>query len=354
MSVAAVVIGRNEGERLRRCLEALSGIVSSVIYVDSGSTDGSVALAKANLVEVVELDMSTPFSAARARNAGFAILQSLSAEVDYVQFVDGDCEIKPTWPECALAYLAGHSDVAMVAGRLKERFPEESVYNRLGDLEWNFAGPGQVDAVGGIFMIRKAAFEAVGGFDETVMAGEEPELCQRLIRQSWKLVRLDCDMAWHDLSMTSFGQWWRRQVRNGYGGLDVARRFGLAPFRRNNLRAQFWSVWPAFIGLAAGLAGALSNYSNALLAALVVTSLWPAQAARIALRTWRGGQTVSLALAYGFFTMLSFWPQMIGQLRYLFDQVMGRVPIMIEYKNATTRKPQNGGVWNRQGTRNEP
>lgn len=71
-TVAAVAIGRNEGARLVACLESMVGRVDPIIYVDSGSTDNSVAEARARGAEVVELDMSIPFTAARARNAGAA------------------------------------------------------------------------------------------------------------------------------------------------------------------------------------------------------------------------------------------------------------------------------------------
>lgn len=334
MSTGVVVIGRNEGERLKRCLQSVVGAVGLVVYVDSGSTDGSTETAHALGATVVELDMSIPFSAARARNEGFKRLIQMAPESAYVQFVDSDCEIVPGWFAAASAALLVKPDMAIVAGKLSERFPEASIYNRLGELEWNFSGAGEVAAVGGIFMIRRQAFENAGGFDATVTAGEEPELCQRLRHEGWRVLRLDVDMAWHDLGMTRFGQWWRRQVRSGYGGLDVAQRFGLVDFKRNIWRARFWSFWPALIFLSGGLAAWIAGGLSGLLAALLVFLLWPAQFARIALNTWRDGQPMHISFGYAFFTMLSFWPQMLGQLRYLMDKLQSRAPRLIEYKAA--------------------
>src|SRR5687768_17706012 len=96
--VGVIAIGRNEGERLRRCLASVVGKgCAAVVYVDSNSSDGSVAMARGMGVEVVELDMSLPFSAARARNAGFERLVQAAPHVEFVQFVDGDCEVQPTW-----------------------------------------------------------------------------------------------------------------------------------------------------------------------------------------------------------------------------------------------------------------
>jgi len=344
VNVGVVVIGRNEGERLKRCLQSVIGVAGPVVYVDSGSTDGSTESARALGATVVDLNLSIPFSAARARNEGFNHLLRISPELTYVQFVDGDCEIMPGWLSAASTALLDKPDFVIVAGKLSERFPEASIYNRLGELEWNFSGIGEVAAVGGIFMIRRQAFEDVGGFDVTVSAGEEPELCQRLRHEGWRVLRLDDDMAWHDLGMTRFGQWWWRQVRSGYGGLDVAQRFGLADFKRNIWRARFWSFWPALIFLFGGFADWMAGGMSGLIAALLVFLLWPAQFARIALNTWRGGQPMRISLAYAFFTMLSFWPQMLGQLRYLMDRLQSRAPRLIEYKTAVQPSRQAGIV----------
>lgn len=331
--VGVVVIGRNEGERLRRCLTSVLGQARQVVYVDSGSSDGSVELARSLGASVVDLDLSIPFTAARARNAGFERLRERAPDLDLVQFVDGDCEMISGWIDAAANVLAERAEVVAVTGRLNERHPDKSIYNRLGELEWNAARPGEITALGGIFMIRRAAFQQLGGFDPSVAAGEEQELCQRLMRQGWRLWRLDRDMAWHDLDMHRFGQWWRRQSRGGYGGLEVTLRFGIDRYRANILRARFWSLWPLLVPLS-GLAGVgLAGPGAGAAAALLTLVLWPAQMLRIAVRTRRQGQPWPLALAYGGFTMLSFWPQMQGQLRYLRDRRQGRGVRLIEYKS---------------------
>ena len=134
--VGAVAIGRNEGERLRRCLSSLSA-VSRIVYVDSGSTDGSAQWAGANGADVIELDMTLPFTAARARNRGFERLQIIAPQVQYVQFVDGDCEVVGSWIPEAVAFLNSHANVGAVCGRRRERYPEKSIYNWLCDQEWD-------------------------------------------------------------------------------------------------------------------------------------------------------------------------------------------------------------------------
>ncbi len=188
--VGAVAIGRNEGERLVRCLRSLRGRVGALVYVDSGSTDGSVERARDLGATVVDLDTSIPFTAARARNEGFDRLQQLLPELAFVQFVDGDCEVVPEWLPTALAHLRDHPEVGVVAGRRRERNPEASVYNRLADMEWD-TPIGPATEIGGDALFRVRAFVDAGRYDPTLIAGEDPELCLRVRRAGWEVIRLD-------------------------------------------------------------------------------------------------------------------------------------------------------------------
>ena len=118
--VGVVAIGRNEGERLQRCLRSIPKGVVRVVYVDSGSTDDSVGFAHGIGAEVVALDMSIPFTAARSRNAGFARLNQLHPQLELVQFVDGDCSLAEGWLATAIAALDARPEVVAVAGRRRE------------------------------------------------------------------------------------------------------------------------------------------------------------------------------------------------------------------------------------------
>jgi GT2 family glycosyltransferase len=341
--IGVIAIGRNEGERLRRCLDALSGVGATIVYVDSDSTDDSIAMARARGVEVVELDMSAPFSAARARNAGFDRLSQIDPEVRLVQFLDGDCEVADGWLERARAAMEDRPRAAVVFGRRCERFPERSIYNRLADLEWNVpdaqpTGDGTALACGGDAMIRAEAFRAAGGYNPSVPAGEEPELCQRLRGAGWSVVRLDADMTWHDSAMFRFRQWAKRQVRTGYGGLDFATRFGRGgehPFRRQIRSARSWSLGWTLALIAAGLlASALGGPVAGGAAAGLLALSMPAQMVRIAARNRSRAGGPRAALAYGVLTLVGKWFQMFGQLLYLRDRLVGRHARLIEYKFA--------------------
>ena len=202
MKFGAVAIGRNEGARLARCLESLS-TAAALVYVDSGSTDGSAQLALDHGADVIELDMTIPFTAARARNAGFKRIREIAPDLLYVQFIDGDSELIGGWAERALSFMEMHADVGAACGRLHERHPERSIYNWLCEREWE-RPVGEVRACGGIALMRVKALEAVGGFREDLIAGEEPELCVRLRAKGWRIWRLDTDMALHDAAMNRF------------------------------------------------------------------------------------------------------------------------------------------------------
>ena len=311
-TIDAVVIGRNEGARLITCLQSLQGRVRRLVYVDSGSSDGSVAAAQALGAEVVALDMRLGFTAARARNAGLAVLDA----PEFVQFVDGDCEVQPGWLEAALAGFAAHPAAVVICGRRRERFPEASVYNRLADLEWD-TPLGRARACGGDALMRFAVVQAQGGYDPSLIAGEEPELCLRLQRAGGEVWRIAAEMTLHDAGLLRFGQWWRRMVRTGYAFAEGAARFGGGPERHWVVEARRAALWGIVLPLAVVFAG-LAHPLGWLLALI-----YPVQVLRLARR---GG------LAWGFFTVIGRFAEAQGLCSYWSNRLRGRRRGLIEYK----------------------
>ena len=313
--VAAVLIGRNEGARLQAALASIPAGVAPVVYVDSGSTDGSVAAAGAAGARVVRLNIAQPFTAARARNEGFAALQADTT--DYVQFIDGDCTLDPDWIATATAFLDANPVAAVACGRRRERFPEVSVYNRLCDAEWNTA-IGPAGACGGDALMRASAFAAVGGFNGTLIAGEEPELCVRLRAAGWEIWRLDAEMTLHDAAMTRFGQWWKRTRRSGHAFAEGAALHGRPPERhciRETRSALAWGLGlPAAVVLGTVL---LSPW------ALLLSLAWPAQFLRLAPR---------LGPTRAAFLMLGKTPEALGVVEYGWGRITGKRRGLIEYK----------------------
>ena len=283
-TVGAVIIGRNEGERLVRCLASLGRDVERAVYVDSGSTDDSVSAARKLGVGVEELDATSPFTAARARNAGLARLTE-GGPLDYVQFIDGDCELQPEWIGTARAFLDAHPDVAVVCGRRRERYPDATIWNRLIDIEWD-SPVGKARNCGGDSMIRAAPLIGAGGFREDFIAGEEPELCYRLRQAGWEVHRIDAEMTLHDAAMTRFSQWWKRSKRAGHTYAEGAALYGRGPERYNVARERRSLLWGAGVPLAAGLGAFLTPW------ALAVLLAWPAQVVRLKLKGERWDRAV--------------------------------------------------------------
>ncbi|MEM7271273.1 MAG: glycosyltransferase [Pseudomonadota bacterium] len=309
--VAAVVIGRNEGARLVRCLASLSD-VERVVYVDSGSTDGSTDAAKAAGAEVVTLDVSTSFTAARARNAGAALTKE-----PFIQFVDGDCEVQPGWIEAARQFLEEEPKAAVACGRRRETAPDASIYNALADDEWD-TPVGEAGACGGDALIRAEALREAGGYRDDLIAGEEPELCLRIRRLGWSVWRLDHEMTRHDAAMTRFSQWWRRSRRAGHAFAEGAFLHGAGRERhyvKETARALGWAALPIPAAIAFWPFGA---------ALLLV---YPAQIARLALK--RGG---SFGWAWGFFTVVGKFAEAQGVAQFALSRLTRRRSRLIEYK----------------------
>jgi GT2 family glycosyltransferase len=325
--VGIVVIGRNEGERLRRCLQSVRGQSRSIVYVDSGSADGSVELARALAVGVVELDRSIPFTAARARNAGVDLLMCRSPSTALVFFVDGDCEIRKGWIAAARDAFASNARLGAVAGRLRERFPEASIYNRLCDMEWD-ANPGEAKSCGGIAVVRASAFHEVGGFNPRLIAGEEPELCVRLRRSGWKIARLDVEMALHDAAMTRFSQWWKRSVRAGHAYAE-----GMALYGRTSERLwvrEAASGWLFALVVPALIVGGFLSIGAWGLALVAVYPLLLVKIAAGRRRTrhdpWRW------AFLYAGACIIAKPAEIVGQARYWLRRLLRREPKILEHK----------------------
>lgn len=219
--VSVVVIGRNEGARLARSLSSVEqthwGTVEyECIYIDSGSTDQSVALATGTGVQVRVLEDPAP-CAAKARNLGLRCAQG-----EFVMFLDGDSELHPDFILRALATMDDPQCCA-VSGLLRERDPDQSIFTAVMDLDW-IQKPGPQLFFGGNVLTRRACLNAVGGFDPLLTGGEEPELSARLRAKGWRIELIDAPMARHDLAITSFGAYWKRAYRSGIVYAEIAHR----------------------------------------------------------------------------------------------------------------------------------
>ncbi len=326
--IGVVAIGRNEGERLRRCLSSIPHGTATAIYVDSGSTDDSVALASSLGVNTVQLDMSIPFTAARARNEGAKRLIELHPGIDFIQFVDGDCVLASAWLDAALSAFGRNPTLAVVCGRRRETAPEASVYNRLCDMEWN-TPIGDTKACGGDALMRAQVFFQVSGFNETLIAGEEPELCLRIRAKGWGVRRIDHEMTAHDANMMRFRQWWQRNLRAGHA---YAEGYSLSAGQNeraweHDIRSTF--IW-AFVVPAMALAFSVPTYGISLLLLGGYVSLYR----RITRHRVERRDAREHAELYARYCVLAKFPQLLGIFRYYGNRILGRKSELIEYKGS--------------------
>ena len=329
--VGVIAIGRNEGERLRRCFDSMPAELAAVVYVDSGSTDGSIELALGRGYDVVDLDLTRPFTAARARNAGFGRLRERYPEVEYVQFVDGDCALADGWLASATALLDAEPSVAAVWGRRRELHPERSVYNRVCDVEWGQEPPGDTQVFGGDVLVRVAAVQALGGYDPRIIAGEDPEFAYRLHRSGHRIVRLDAEMTQHDAAIMHFAQWWTRTKRSGYAYAQVSALHGAQAERfwvKDTRRALFWGMLvPALVP---ALALPTLGLSSLLLGA------YPLRALRIARHAHARGVSRADARYWALHCVGASVPQAVGIVSFHVERLRGKDPTIIEYKSPST------------------
>jgi glycosyltransferase involved in cell wall biosynthesis len=328
--LSVVIIGRNEGERLMHCIDSVLAMRvaggSEIIYVDSGSRDGSPDRARSRGLRVISVAAEHP-TAARGRNAGWHACAGA-----FVLFLDGDTIVAPEFVERALPEF-GNPRVAVVWGERREIRPESSVYNRILDLDWIHA-PGFTEFCSGDALVRRVALEEVGGYDDELIAGEEADMCRRMRARGLLSLHLAIPMTGHDLAITKWSQYWSRARRSGYAYLEVSERFrgsGMPVWerevRQNRLRAGILLTVPL-------LGAALSLLLRSSSTMLAVPLFYAALILRTALKCrWKGG-SLATRLLYGLHSHAQQIPILIGQLTYCRDRRTGRKRALIEYKEA--------------------
>ena len=330
MNTAAgiVAIGRNEGQRLRACLDSLAPTGLPVVYVDSASTDNSVEIARSQGAEVVALDMDTPFTAARARNSGYQRLLQLHPQIQYVQFIDGDCQLAPGWIEAALKQFSADPTTAAVIGHLHEKNENLTPYNKLCALEWRSPVGRITDygGFGGISIIRRDVLDSLNGFNPEVIAGEDSELGVRMKLAGFEVDKIDHHMATHDAEMTRFIQWWKRAVRAGHAIGHRAFLNGRTAAKdsvRERKSTWFWgAIIPAII-----LIGLVPTKGLSLL----LLSGYGLLGYRIYKFRRSVGDSPAEALLYSRYNLLAKFANFIGLLKFQLNRWRGKYEI-IEYK----------------------
>ena len=189
---------------------------------------------------------------------------------------------------------------------------------------------GEVKACGGDAMILMEAFRRVGGYNPSIIAAEDDELCLRIRGEGWKVLRIDAEMTLHDMAMTRFTQWWRRAVRCGHAYAEGSARYGRTPERHfvRQMRSTIVlgavaarcspSVWPGRPGVQASPCWRLPDPVLADRTLLPLVRGWPAADARL----------------YAAFCVMAKFPQVIGIVKYWSRRIRGEPAQIIEYRGA--------------------
>lgn len=173
LAISAVIPALNEAARLPACLAALGAIpeVVECIVVDADSDDDSAAIARAAGARVL--------AAPRRLRAAQLNQGAAAAASGVLVFVHADTLLAPV---AGARIAASLRDRAVVGGAFRRRFvpasPLLALSSRLGDLRARFSGISFGDQAQ---FVRRAAFEAVGGF-AAVPRAEDMDLARRLRR----------------------------------------------------------------------------------------------------------------------------------------------------------------------------
>lgn len=325
--LGVVVIGRNEGQRLVSCLDSIKVQCNNIVYVDSGSHDNSIVNAEAIGAKTVKLNENIPFTAARARNKGVEVLLASNPELEFIAFVDGDCDVHKNWFKSAVDYLDSNELVAVVCGRRQEKFPGRSIYNLLCDIEWNTA-VGFTSECGGDSVMRVSALRKVGWFDPTQIAGEEPELCFRLRSLGWKIYRLDEPMTLHDANIIRFSQWFNRSKRAGFAFAINTAKHGLNREHfclKETLRVWFWGFLFPLMVICSSI---FLNISSSVLFVIYVFQFYRIRSYKLKTTAY-SKRDLSF---YSFFTQIGKFAELTGQIQFIGKKILSREQRIIEYK----------------------
>jgi glycosyltransferase involved in cell wall biosynthesis len=327
--VSVVVIGRNEGQRLAACLQSVKEINNpggeiELIYVDSNSHDESPELAENLGAKVLRVKPLRP-CAAFGRNAGWH-----AATAPTILFLDGDTLLHPEFLQTALKAMADPS-VAVVWGHRRETHPEHSLYNRVLDLDWIYP-PGISDFCGGDALMRRDVLEQVGGFSEDLIAGEEPELCQRIRTTGKVILHIDQPMTRHDLAMTRFHAYWKRALRAGHAYAEVSQRMKTTAFPLWVRECQRNAIHATVLILLLLGAIALSIINSSIIPCLGLVLAYTFLILRSAYKArWKGAEPLTLLL-YGLHSHFQQIPIACGQLSYWYHRFRNQQQKLIEYK----------------------
>ena len=168
--ISVIVIGKNEGERLEACLtsaqRALRMLSYELIYVDSHSTDDSLAIARAHGARCF-LPEETDTTAGLGRYIG-----TQAAHGEYLLFLDGDMQLQQGFVERAmLRVAAGGCDG--VCGIRTDHYMKDGKVVSVCENYFGCTQERVAPEFGGAIFLTAQALERCGGWATDTVACEE-------------------------------------------------------------------------------------------------------------------------------------------------------------------------------------
>ncbi len=192
--ISIIIIGKNEGGKLIKCLESVSNLIHSnkeilfeVIYIDSNSTDNSIVNARnfGDNIRIYKINGKT--NAAIARNIG-----AKEAKGDVLFFLDGDMEVNITFLNHAVSN--GQLTYDVVTGHINDYiYNDEGIFQRVKLRTYKENIPVElqiINTLGGVFLIKKRIWNTIGGMRTKYKLNEDFDISFRLRKNKIKLVRL--------------------------------------------------------------------------------------------------------------------------------------------------------------------
>ena len=271
-----------------------------------------------------ELNDASP-CAAKARNLGWT-----RARGEFILFLDGDTQLDPDFVARALQTL---EDPVLCAawGHRRESDPGQSIYTRVLDLDWVYP-VGRTQYFGGDVLVRRTALASVDGFDPTLKAGEEPEMCARLRAAGWQIEHIDAPMTRHDLAVNTLRAYWLRAYRSGIAYAEVAdrmKRRNDPMWQREALRDFVHGILLIALPFVFLLTLFCSLWLTALLCAAVGAVLY-----RTVLRCrWKAPEDPVLCWEYAVHAYLQKVPALFGQLEWRRANRASDEIALVDYKS---------------------
>ncbi len=233
-NISIVVIGFNESKNLDNTFKAIQRInypkdKIEIIYIDSGSSDGSTDIAK-KYTSKVFVEAKYP-SAGRNRNRGM-----IESNSEIIHFIDGDVIIDPDYL-INIQGLFNEMGVHAIVGQLGEQEP--TIYNRMAGLNnaKKVEGFTNFTSTGATYL--KAPLMKVNGYDERILRGQESELGERFREAGFKIWCTIHLMGSHNYNLKNLRKYLKKYRVDGKSLVQVSLISGESSFIKNARTRMF-------------------------------------------------------------------------------------------------------------------